>query len=203
MGMVSDETRILDVELRLRDGRTLQLRTERVHIPDYARHRLAPGVVLRAGYDAERPGRVRFDWLALGNEPLREVPVPAWSGPPAPDAREFDPKATTERIAGMLGVTIPAYEAIANEPPPLAHATPEHGATFDRWVDLKAEMEVAGVGRREKDAWTTAREPSVTSWKELDHHWSKAMGREPALADRFAARYPQAVQAWLSARARP
>jgi hypothetical protein len=38
----------------------------------------------------------------------------------------------------------------------------------------------------------------VTSWKELDRHWSKAMGRDPALADRFAARYSQAVQARLS-----
>ena len=198
LGMVSDQTRILDVELRMRDGRTLQLRAGRTHVPDYARHRLAPGVVLRAGFDAERPERVRFDWLALVNEPLREVPVPSWSGPPEPEAREFDPMAASERIAGKLGVAIPDYEAIASEPPPSAGAGTEHGATFDRWIDLKAEMEVAGVGRKEKDAWCAAREPSVTSWKELDRHWSKAMGRDPALADRFAARYSQAVQARLS-----
>ena len=198
LGMVSDQTRVLDVELRLRDGRTLQLRARRVHVPDYARHRLAPGVVLRAGFDAERPERVRFDWLALVNEPLREVPVPAWTGPPEPEARELDPQAITEQIAGKLGVALPDHEAIASEPPPVAHAAAEHGATFDRWIDLKAEMEVAGVGRKEKDAWTAAREPSVTSWKELDRHWSKAMGRDPALADRFAARYSQAVQARLS-----
>ncbi len=202
LGMVSGQTRILDVELRLRDGRTLQLRAERTHVPDYARHRLAPGVVLRAGYDAERPEHVRFDWLALATEPLREVPVPAWSGPPEPEAREFDPVATTERIAGKLGVTVPDYEAIASEPAPTASTATEHGATFDRWIDLKAEMEVAGVARKEKDAWTAAREPSVTSWKELDRHWSKAMGRDPALADRFAARYSQAVQARISAAAR-
>ncbi len=199
LGMESDQTRIIDVELRLRDGRTLQLRAERTHVPDYARHRLAPGVVLRAGYNAKRPERVRFDWLALVNEPLREVPVPAWSGPAEPEAREFDPMAMTERLAGKLGVTVPDYEAAASEPPPTAGAATEHGATFDRWIDLKAEMEVAGVGRKEKDAWTAAREPSVTSWKELDRHWSKAMGRDPALADRFAARYSQAVQARLSA----
>jgi hypothetical protein len=41
--------------------------------------------------------------------------------------------------------------------------------------------------------------PSVASWKELDRLWSKAMGRDPALADRFASRYSQAVQARLSA----
>ena len=199
LGMVSDQTRILDVELRLRDGRALQLRAERTHVPDYARHRLAPGVVLRAGYDAGRPERVRFDWLALAAEPLREVPVPAWTGAPEPEVRELDPLAATERIAGKLGVAIPDHEAIASEPPPTAGAATEHGATFDRWIDLKAEMEVAGVGRKEKDAWTAAREPSVTSWKELDRHWSKAMGRDPALADRFAARYSQAVQARLSA----
>jgi hypothetical protein len=35
----------------------------------------------------------------------------------------------------------------------------------------------------------------VASWKELDRHWSKAMGRDPALADR----YSQAVQARLPA----
>jgi hypothetical protein len=199
LGMVSDQTRILDVELRLRDDRTLQLRTERVHVPDYARHRLNPGVVLRAGYDAERPERVRFDWLALADEPLREVAAPAWTGPPEPETRELDPLEVTARIAGKLGVTLPDPETIAHEPPPTAHAAAEHGATFDRWIDLKAEMEVAGVGRKERDAWAVAREPAVTSWKELDRHWSKAMGREPALADRFAARYPQAVRARLSA----
>ena len=203
MGMVSDRTRVLDVELRLRDGRALQLRTERVHVPDYARHRLAPGVVLRAGFDPQRPERVRFDWLALADEPLREVPVPAWTGPPEPEARELDPQAITERVAGKLGFALPDHEATADEPPPVAHATAEQGATFDRWIDLKAEMEVAGVGRKQKDAWAAAREPAVTSWKELDRHWSKAMAGDPALAHRFAARYPPAVQAWLSAAARP
>ena len=74
---------------------------------------------------------------------------------------------------------MPDYEAIASAPPPAAGAATEHGATFDRWIDLKAEMEVTGVGRKERDAWVAAREPSVTSWKELDRHWSKAMGARP------------------------
>ena len=198
MGMVSEQTRVLDVELRMRDGRVLQQRTGRLNPPDYARHRLRPGTVLRAGYDARHPEKVRFDWLALANEPLREADVPEWTGEPEPEVREFDPMAAAGKVAGVLGVTIPDFDAAAAAPAPAGTGAGEHGATFDRWIDLKAQMEVAGVGRKERDAWAASREPAVTSWKDLDRHWSKAMAADPALADRFAGRYSQAVQAALA-----
>ena len=165
LGMVSDQTRILDVELRLRDGRTLQLRAERTHVPDYARHRLAAGVVLRAGYDAERPERVRFDWLALATEPQGEVPVPAWRGPPEPEAREFDPVATTERIAGKLGVTVPDYEAMrASRRPPQARR-PSTARPSTAGSTSRPRWRWRASAARRRTPGPRPAEPSVTSWK--------------------------------------
>jgi hypothetical protein len=199
LGMESEQTRVLDVELRFPDGRVIQQRTGRVHPPDYARHRLRPGVVLRAGYDARRPERVRFDWLALADEPVREAPVPIWTGEPEPEPRAFDPMATAGRVAGMLGVRMPDLAAAAAAPVVGAEAV-EHGASFDRWIELKAQMEAAGVGRKDRDAWVASREPAVTSWKDLDRHWSKAMAGDAELADRFGGRYSQAIQVALAGR---